>query len=230
MIRFLLLDLDDTVLDFHKSEQLAIKKTLQEFGMEPTEAVCALYSRINQAHWERLERKEITRAEVLVGRFGVLMETLQVAGDAAACSRRYMENLSQETHFLPGAFDALATLAETYELYAVSNGNLRVQEGRLAKANISQFFREIFISEALGADKPSPEFFRHVFARIPDFTPQEAIIVGDSLTSDILGGKNAGIPTCWINPKHKPHPASLCPDYQIEALSQLPDLLRHISV
>lgn len=227
MIRFLLLDLDDTVLDFHKSEQLAIEKTLREFGMEPTEAVCALYSRINQEHWERLERKEITRPQVLVGRFAVLMETLQVDGDAAACSRRYMENLSQETHFLPGAYEALEALSKSYALYAVSNGNLRVQEGRLAKANISHFFREIFISEALGADKPSPEFFRIVFDRIPDFDPRKAMIVGDSLTSDILGGINAGIATCWINPKHKAHPAEICPDHQIEALSQLAALLQN---
>lgn len=226
MIQYLLLDIDDTILDFHKSEHLAIKNTLREFGIEPTQEVCDLYSRINQEHWERLERKEITRPQVLVGRFAVLMETLNVSGDAAACCRRYMENLTNETHFLPEAREALETLSQHYALYGVSNGNLSVQRGRLAAANISHLFQRIFISEEVGVDKPDPRFFKVVFDAIPGFDPQKAMIVGDSLTSDILGGIRSGIRTCWVNAKHKPHPEDICPDHEIEKLSQLMDLLR----
>ncbi len=228
MFQYLLLDVDDTFLDFHKSEYLALRNTLREFGIDPTEDVCALYSRINQEHWERLERKEITRPQVLVGRFAVLMEQLNVTGDAAACCRRYMENLACETHFLPGAREALEILAEKYILFGVSNGNLSVQKGRLSTANISHLFRNIFISEELGANKPDPRFFQEVFRRAPEIDPAKALIVGDSLSSDILGGMNIGIPTCWINAAHKPHPENICPDYEIESLSQLPNLLETI--
>jgi len=227
MIEVLLLDLDDTILDFHKSEFIALQKTLGEFGIEPTEETCRLYSQINREHWERLERKELTRPQVLVGRFATLMAQLGVEGDPAACSDRYTDNLAIGHYFLPGAREALEKLAEKYPLYIVSNGNLKVQEGRLASANISHLFREIFISQQVGADKPDPLFFEKVFAAIPDFHKEKTMIVGDSLTSDILGGIRAGIRTCWVNPQGKPA-GEIRPDYQISDLPQLIELLETI--
>lgn len=228
MIDTVLLDLDDTILDFHKSEQNALRQTLTEFGIEPTEQTCALYSRINREHWERLERKELTRPQVLVGRFATLMQQLGVDGDPAACSERYTDNLAIGHYFLPGARETLDVLAEKYPLYIVSNGNLKVQEGRLASANISHLFREIFISQQVGADKPDPAFFEKVFAKIPGFSRERTIIVGDSLTSDILGGIRMGIRTCWVNPKGNPGREDICPDYEITGIHQLPALLETI--
>ncbi len=229
MIEFLLLDLDDTILDFHKSEKIALTKTLREFGMEPTEETCALYSRINQEHWERLERKELTRPQVMTGRFATLMAHLGVEGDPAACSERYTDNLAMGHYFLPGARETLDVLAASYPLYIVSNGNLKVQEGRLASANISHLFRDIFISQQIGADKPDPAFFEKVFERIPGFQKEKAMIVGDSLTSDILGGINMGIRTCWVNPQGK-ETKDIRPDYEISGIHQLPQLLQTLSL
>lgn len=225
MIEFLLLDLDDTILDFHKSEYYAIRKTLREFGIDPTDDVCSLYSRINLAHWQALERKEITRDALISSRFVVLFEKLNVKADAQACGIRYMENLSEGHYFIPGAYEAVEQLSGRYKLYLVSNGTTDVQVRRIASANIAAFFREIFISQEIGVDKPDKLFFDRVFARIPDFDPAKAMIVGDSLTSDMRGGKNAGISTCWVNPNHKPHPDDLKPDYQIENITQLQALL-----
>ena len=223
---FLLIDLDDTILDFHKAEYIALGKTLESFGLEPSEQVRARYSLINKAHWERLERKELTREQVLVGRFGVLFSEYGITVDPRECARRYEQNLSVGHYFLPGAREALESLSRKYKLYMVSNGTARVQIGRLESADISHFFREIFISQQVGVNKPDKEFFTRCFAQIPDFDPQKAIIVGDSLTSDIQGGINAGIATCWVNPGHKPQ--TIPADYEIESLAQLEELLESL--
>ena len=228
MLEFLFLDLDDTILDFQKAEHIAIRKTIASFGIDPTDEVCALYSRINKEHWERLERKELTREQVLVGRFATLFEAVGCDGDAVACARRYEDFLSMGHYFLPGAEEALERLSEKYKLYLASNGTAKVQAGRLKSANISHYFAEIFVSQEIGANKPALEYFTRCFARIPGFDPAKAMIVGDSLTSDILGGINAGISTCWVNPKHLPGREDIRPDYQIEALSQLENLLEKL--
>ena len=225
MYEFLLLDLDDTILDFHKAEYFALRKTLEHFGLNPTEEVCARYSVINQAHWEMLERKELTREQVLVGRFEVLFGEYGLVCDAAECARFYADTLSQGHYFLPGAVETLEILAPLYRMFIVSNGTASVQYGRLKSANIGHFFEKIFISQEVGTNKPDKVFFDRCFAQIPGFDPTKALIVGDSLTSDMRGGKNAGIATCWVNPKGKPAPADLTPDYQIPSLAQLPALL-----
>ena len=225
MFEFLFLDLDDTILDFQKAEHIALSKTLKEFGLEPTERVLKRYNLINKAHWEALERKELTREQVLVGRFQVLFEEMGIAAEPVAIARAYEDNLSIGHWFLPGAEEAVEALSKKYKLYLASNGTAKVQAGRLKSANISRFFEEVFVSQELGANKPSLEYFEKCFARIPGFEKSKAIIVGDSLTSDILGGQNAGIATCWVNPHHKAGREDIRVDYEIEALSQLEDLL-----
>lgn len=230
MYDFLFLDLDDTILDFHKAERLALSKTLTSFGITPTDAVCARYSQINKAHWEMLERKEITRPQVLVGRFAALLRELDAEADPAGCAGLYEQNLARGHWFLPGAEDALTRLSKKFRLYLASNGTATVQAGRLDSAGIRKYFQEIFVSEEIGADKPDPLYFQRCFARIPDFDPHRAIIVGDSLTSDILGGKNAGIATCWVNPTHKPSLPGIRPDFEIEGLYQLEALLEAVCV
>ena len=225
MMEFLFIDLDDTILDFQKAEHIALKKTLQEFGLEPTEAVCSRYSQINREHWEALERKELTREQVLLGRFATLFREVGIQVDAEKCARRYEANLSIGHYFLPGAREAVESLGKKYKLYLASNGTKRVQASRLESAAIGEFFQDIFISQDMGADKPSIAYFERCFAQIPSFDRSKAIIVGDSLTSDILGGQNAGIATCWVNPDHKEGREDIRVDYEIEALSQLEDLL-----
>ena len=227
MLEFLLLDLDDTILDFHKAEEVALKKTLSHFGVDPTPETCSLYSRINKACWEALERGEMTRDQVGVGRFEQLFAQVGIPVDARVCNDYYWQQLAIGHYFLPGAEETLPILAANYQLYIASNGSLSVQPSRLASAGIGKYFREIFISEELGADKPSKEFFDRCFARIPGFDPGKAMIIGDSLTSDIRGGINAGIKTCWVNPKKKASD-TVEPDYEIESLSQLPALLERI--
>ena len=226
MIEFLLLDLDDTILDFHKAERLAIAKTIRQFGVEPTEEVLARYHVINKWHWEQLELGKLTRDEVLENRFGALFAELGVEADKTACARAYEKNLSIGHYFLPGAEEAVDSLSKKYRLFLVSNGTASVQKGRMTSANLYRFFEKVFVSQEIGHNKPSKAYFDACFAQIPDFDPEKAIIVGDSLSSDIKGGINAGIRTCWVNPDKLPGRPDIQPDYEIAGIYQLEELLK----
>lgn len=225
MVEFLFLDMDDTILDFHKAEAVAIRKTLESFGVEPTEAVCTRYSEINDWHWKALERKEITREQVLTGRFEVLFRELGIAVEPEECAVRYTQNLAQGDFVLPGAEALLEKLQGKWKLYLASNGTTWVQQARIERSGIGKYFDRIFISQQMGANKPAVEFFDACFRDIPGFSKEKAMIVGDSLTSDILGGKNAGIATCWYNPKGKPQNPDILPDFEIHSLPELLPLL-----
>ena len=225
MIKFLFLDLDDTILDFKKAEYIAIGKTIADFGVEPTDEVRHRYHLINKWHWEQLELGTMTRAEILVGRFKVLFDELGVTVDAEKVARTYEKNLGTGHWFLPGAEEAVASLSKKYRLFLASNGTASVQKGRMTSANLYRFFEQVFVSQELGHNKPSKEYFDAAIARIPGFDPEKCLMVGDSLTSDILGGKNAGLRTVWVNPAHAPARPDIVPDYEIESLSQLEELL-----
>ena len=226
MIEFLFLDLDDTILDFHKAERIAIAKTIREFGIDPSEEVLSRYHTINKWHWEQLEQGKMAREEVLVGRFAMLFQEYGVAVDAVTVARAYEKNLAIGHYFMPGAEEAVDKLSKKYRLFLASNGTASVQAGRMTSANLYRFFEKAFVSQEIGYNKPSREYFDRCFAQIPDFDPAKAMMVGDSLTSDIQGGINAGILTCWVNPDHKT--GHIKPDYEIEALSQLYDLLERL--
>ena len=228
MIEFLFLDLDDTILDFHTAERVAISKTIREFGVEPTEEILSLYHEINKWHWEQLELGKMTRDEVVVNRFGMLFKELGREVDAAAVAKTYERNLSMGHYFLPGAEEAVDALSKKYRLFLASNGTAVVQKGRMTSANLYRFFEKVFVSQEIGHNKPSKAYFDGCFARIPDFDRSKAMIVGDSLTSDIRGGNNAGIKTCWVNPNHAPRNPKIHVDYEIEALHQLENLLEQM--
>ena len=225
MMEFLFLDLDDTILDFHKAERIALSKTLAGFGLEPTEEVLARYHVINRLHWERLERGELTRDQVLEGRFRVLFTELGHPVDAVAVTRCYERNLGIGHYFLPGAQEAVQRLHEKYRLFLASNGTASVQHARLTSAGLYPVFEKVFVSQELGFNKPSIEFFNACTRQIPGYDPKKAMMVGDSLTSDIQGGINAGMATCWVNPTHAPGRPDIRPNYEIGALSELEGLL-----
>lgn len=224
-MKYLFFDLDDTLLDFHKAEAWALRQALRHSGIEPTDAIAARYSEINQSQWELLEEQKLTRDQVLVRRFQLLFQELGVHASCEETQRCYENMLAKGHDFMPGALELLETLKGRYPLYLVSNGTAMVQDCRLRDSGIEPYFQGIFISERVGADKPQKEFFDRCFAAIPAFDPEQAMIVGDSLTSDIRGGNNAGIRTCWYNPKHKPRRADIHVDYEISDLMELPKLL-----
>lgn len=229
MIRNVLFDLDDTLFDFHKAEKIALTKTLVHFGIDPTEETLALYSTINAAHWKRLELGEISREEVKVGRYRELFKTIGVECDPVKATAYYESMLAIGHYFMPGAPELLEELYRKYRLYIVSNGTAKVQEGRIGSSGIAKYMDGIFISQILGANKPDKQFFDICFAEIPDFSLSETVIIGDSLSSDIKGGINAGITTVWFNPKGIENDNDIKPDYTIKELSEVPGLLSQIS-
>ena len=225
MFRFLFLDFDDTLLDFHKAEAIAVDKAFRAVGVQPTPELIARYSAVNKLHWQMLERGELTREEVLVERFAYLFREQCIPADPAACKTYYEDYLCLGHFFMPGAEDILAYLAPRYRLYLASNGTARVQESRLKSAGIGGYFEQVFISQHLGANKPSRAFFQRCFARIPDFQPEQALMVGDSLTSDIRGANGAGMAACWLNPRHEARLPDVTVDYEIRALAELREFL-----
>lgn len=221
----ILLDVDDTILDFHADEAIALTRALEEQGVDVTAERIKRYSEINQSMWELLEEGKITRMEVLVRRFEILFKELGLERSGFETQAKYEHYLSLDHHFMPQAEELLDALYGKYPLYIVSNGTGVVQDGRIASANIARYFEKIFISERVGANKPSLEFFEKCFAEIEDFDKDRAIIIGDSLTSDIKGGINSGIKTCWYNPHGKAAREDIRADYEIRELMELPALL-----
>ncbi len=229
MIEFLFLDLDDTILDFKKAEGIAIRKTMTAFGADPTDENAKRYSTVNDLHWKALERGELTRDQVLTGRFRMFFGELGIQVDAEQVARTYEKFLSTGHWFLPGAEETVKEkLFGKYRLFLASNGTAIVQQGRMTSADLYPYFEQSFVSQELGHNKPSKAYFEAAFARIPGFDKARCLMVGDSLTSDILGGKNAGVRTVWVNPHHKTAPEDLRPDYEIEALAELPRLLEEL--
>ena len=229
MIQYLFLDLDNTILDFTKAESVAIRKTMRAYGLEPTDELAARYSAINDWHWKALERGELTKPEVVTRRFAVFFGEQGIDVDAQAVAKTYETFLSQGHWFLPGAEKAVKEqLFGKYRLFLASNGTPVVQQGRMTSADLYPYFEQSFISEEIGYNKPAKEYFEIAFSRIPGFRKEECLMVGDSLTGDIQGGKNAGLRTVWVNPNHKTAPDHLKPDYEIEYLADLPKLLEEI--
>ncbi|MBS5671613.1 MAG: YjjG family noncanonical pyrimidine nucleotidase [Oscillospiraceae bacterium] len=225
MFQFLFFDLDDTLLDFHRAEAIAVSKAFRDMGVTPTPERIRQYSAVNKRHWQMLEQGLLTREQVLVQRFACLFQELDIPADPVACQAAYEEYLCVGHYFIEGAEALLAALAPKYRLYLASNGTARVQESRLKSAGIGPYFEQVFISQNLGANKPSPAFFQRCFARIPDFDPKKALMIGDSLTSDIRGANGAGIAACWFNPRREPPLPGISMEYEIHSLPQLLEFL-----
>lgn len=230
MIKNVFLDLDDTILDFHKAEHLALSKSLKELGITPRPDMLNRYSEINLWHWKQLELGRLTRNEVLIGRYRRLFEEFELDASAEDAQALYEHNLSIGHYFMPGAEELLEKLHGKYRLYIASNGTATVQHSRIKSANLARYFDDIFISQEIGADKPSHEFFERAFEKIPDARKSETVIMGDSLTSDIRGGENFGIETIWFNPKHKENYTlttenPVHPSYEIDVLSEILNII-----
>ena len=228
MIRYVLFDVDDTLLDFGKAEAAAIRKTFERIGIPVTDELIRRYSEINAQQWSRFEKGEITREKLLTERFDILFSELgiNVPSEMAQASYEYLLGIGH--YFVDGAEELLEALKDKYELYIVSNGNASVQDRRLKSAGIIPYVKDIFISERVGFNNPSAEFFEACFEHIPGFEKDKAVIVGDRLSSDILGGINAGVKTCWFNPRGDAPDPDIPADYEIKHLSELPALLESI--
>lgn len=230
MIRNLFFDLDDTLLDFRKSEKTALEETLRHASVPVTDALSRCYSEINAEYWKRLERHEVTRDALKVRRFCDLFAELGIRNvDPAAVAAEYERRLGNQSFLITGARETLSRLRRSYRLFAASNGTGTVQRSRLAGAGLSDLFEFLFLSGELGAEKPSAAFFDACFSRIPELKRSETVIIGDSLTSDIAGGRRAGLLTVWFNPSHTENRTAVTPDAEIHALADTETILTELA-
>ena len=221
----LLFDADATLLDFKRSECEAVVESLTHFGLPATDEVVKKYSEINEGYWQMLERGEIEKCKLYDARWKSLMDFYGFDCDHKAISKMYVDTLTTKSYLLDGALEICEKLYGKFKMYLVTNGQKQVQDGRLVPSPVYKFFDDCFISEEVGYEKPSIKYFEAVSKMIPNYDPEKAIIIGDSLTSDIQGGINAGIDTCWFNPRGKSAPDGMKINYIISDLSELENIL-----
>ena len=224
MYKYLLFDVDDTLLDFHAAEDSALQLMFDQLQLTMTPTIKQRYELINQGLWQQFERKEIDRETIFANRFPQLFREFSLADEtiSAQAEQLFRAGLNQGHEKIPYAQELLSQLqaAQKFELYIVSNGVAKTQQLRLTASGLAPYFNDVFVSEALGFQKPAIQFFEKVEVAIDHFEPEQALIIGDSLTSDIQGGINAGIKTVWFNPQHQVAKA-IQPTYEIDSLPQL---------
>ena len=218
---WLFFDADGTLFDYNRAEATAFRKAFDLLKLQFQESYLDTYQTINRDLWQALERHEITPAVLRLRRFELLLEALQLAGSADALNVAYVEQLGLCTDLMDGAYEVLRTLSRTSRIAIVTNGLEAVQRSRLSHATILPFIHALIISEEVGAAKPHPAFFDAAFQETGNPARNGVLIIGDSLTSDIRGGVNYGIDTCWYNPASEPVPIDLPITYEIRHLRDL---------
>ncbi len=227
----ILFDADGTLYDFEQSEARAVSEVLSVCGLPTDPGTIGLYHRINDAEWKALERGETTRERLKVERFSKLISALSDSGIRGCATAEemcglYVDRLSQQCILFPESETVCRTLSEAADLYIITNGITRVQEGRFARSPITKYFRNMFISEAMGAVKPERRYFEIVFESLgitAEQAKERVLVVGDSLSSDIKGADSVGLDSCWFDPKGE-DAGNLCPTYTIRSLYELFDI------
>lgn len=222
----ILWDVDGTLLDFDYSMRLSLRKCFHTLGRTLTEEMIQRYSQINDGYWKRLEQGEITKAQLLAGRFRDFFAEYGITGvDEPSFLREYQTGLGNNYALVPDALNTVKALQGHYRQYVVTNGVESTQKNKLSLSGLSEVMDGVFISETVGCAKPGKDFFDYCLEQIEEKDKSRILIVGDSMTSDILGGIWAGIRTCWYNPGERPHGLDYSADYEISVLPQIYEVL-----
>ena len=218
----ILFDADNTLLNFDAAENKALAETLVNYGIEPDAETVQTYRTINEELWRQLEKGQIRREKLFSERFSRFLKTIDAAGDGVEMNRFYLEQLSTHPDLMSAeVLDVLRELSEVATLAIVSNGAQMVQTRRLAESGILNFMEDVFVSEKMDAEKPNRKIFDAALRALGVENREHVLMVGDSLTSDIQGGANAGLDTCWFNPGHAENPGKVSPTYEIASLEEL---------
>lgn len=223
---FLLFDADHTLFDFNKSEYFALKNALDFYSLPSTNDVIERYSVINIKYWKMLERGEIDKKSLMLARFVEFAKEYGFEDKAEVLSDLYMTNLAREAHLFEGALEMVEKLSKKYRLFIITNGVKSTQDGRFGISPITKYFEKIFISEVIGAEKPSKVFFDAVENGIEGYSREKAIVIGDSLSSDIKGALNTGIDCIWYNPIKKEAPEGWQITHIVESFDEILEILK----
>lgn len=222
-----LLDADNTLMDFADAEHQALVRTFLEHNIHFDESIKQHYQSINQNLWKQFEQNKISKENLLASRFALLFNQLKISGiDAVNFNRKYLFNLGFGNKTMPHAQETCHLLHQMgCRLYILTNGVADTQYQRLSSSSIYPYLSDIFVSEDVGFQKPRKEFFDYVFSHIPHFISEKALMVGDSISSDMQGAANVGIDRCWFNFESKPLPDFPHIHYTITSLLELPDIV-----
>lgn len=225
--RTLLFDIDDTLLNFQAAEKQALEGLFKELKLPLTSATYDFYHAENLALWQQFELGKISKPKLLVKRFATLFARLGIHDiDGQKMEERYRYYLGQGHEPMPQAPEVLDDLSADHDLYVVTNGVAKTQRKRLAAAHFDHYFKNVFISELVGAQKPSKAFFQRVTADISPYQPTQTIVIGDSLTSDIKGAASFGLDSVWYNPAHQSNQTGIRPTYEIDQLEKLEQIVK----
>ena len=227
---WLIFDADGTLFDFQYAEAIALEKTLADMGLKVSSNLCEIYHAINNALWQRFEAGGLRAQDVRAERFKQLFERLSIDGDSNEFSEAFLKNLIREITFLAGAKELLGELGERGGLVLLTNGFADVQHARITRLGLEETFDHVIISEEVGVAKPDRAIFDIAFERMGCPDKGSVLIVGDSLSSDIRGGADYGIATCWFNPFLHTNTTGIKPTYEIRHLAEVADLLARTGV
>ena len=217
-----LFDADNTLLNFDAAENKALAETQVNYGIEPDAETVQTYREINSELWKQLEKGQIRREKLMSERFTRFLKAIDAAGNGAEMNRFYLEQLSTHPDLMSAnVLDVLKELSEVATLAIVTNGFDRVQSRRVQESGLLNYIEDVFVSEKLDSEKPNRKIFDAALRSLGVENREHVLMVGDSLSSDIQGGINAGLDTCWFNPNHAENPGKVCPTYEISNLEEL---------
>ena len=226
-ITTILWDADNTLLDFQYSMRYALRVCFKSIDRPITEEMIARYDEINDGYWKRLERGEVEKETLLRARFEDLFREYGIEGvDIESFRREYQDQLGSVYSYIDDSLTICKALQTQVKQYVVTNGVERTQMRKLKMSGLAEVMDGIFISEKVGAPKPNKAFFDHCLSHVEEKDPDRILIVGDSLTSDIAGGNQAGIRTCWYNAAGQERQEGCRVDYEISDLHQIYDVLQ----
>ncbi|MBN2558921.1 MAG: YjjG family noncanonical pyrimidine nucleotidase [Clostridia bacterium] len=221
IFELLIFDADHTLFDFDRAEREALYKSLGRFGLPVNDEILSEYKKINDLLWKKFEKNEIRQNLIKEERFRLLFKSVGINGDHRTAATEYISSLADGSYLLEGAGELIKDLSGGYRLAMLTNGLSEVQHPRFEKSGISKYFEAFIVSGDVGASKPNPMIFNKVLEKTGYVDKQKILMIGDSLTSDMLGGINFGVSTCWYNPASLPNKTKIRPDYQIEKLDDL---------
>ncbi len=225
MIKAVLIDIDDTLLDFKKSAEKAIRLCFEKYNLQYSPNVAKTFHIINDELWRKIERKEITKQDMYGLRWVSVFKELNIDRNGFEMETLFRGTLSDIAEPVDNAYQLLEYLYKKYPLYAASNSSFEHQRKRMTQSDMLKYFQKMFVSETVGALKPAKEFFDYCFGEIGNPSPSEVVIIGDSLTSDISGGINYGLKTVWFNPFGKELPQNISPTYTVKDLTEIKEIL-----
>lgn len=225
MIKAVLIDVDDTILDFNKCANTAIRKTFADFSLGFEESYISTFHKINDSLWRKVEFGEMTRDEVRSVRWGMVFDKLGIDFDSALFEKQFIANITETAEPMDNALEVVEYLSKKYTLCVASNSAYSIQSNRLKKAGMFDFFDKFFLSQEIGYAKPNPLYYEKCLEELGNISPSEVFMIGDTLTADIKGGKDAGMHTIWVNPWGLEAFLDITPDHTVSSLLEIKDIL-----